>query len=517
MLNLAADEKRPFEFSGKVFDDVAGMIYKAGGFKVEQMTDPKARKMVEETLRVLSLAVDTAVPHEVPETLRYALEGNGFIFSGLKAFHQMREIGLSMLDEKGNVKPFEAFKEDVKKVNDHYNTNYLYAEYKHALGSSLMAVKWEDLAKNPDRYFLQYRTAGDSKVREEHRRLDGVTLPATDPFWDKYYPPNGWGCRCQVTKVRRSKYQATDPKQAMKDGDEMTEDIKQRIFRYNAGKEMNLFPPKHPYYKAPEKAAQAVQGFVPQPFEAKTVAEAEEEFRKKLGVNCSLKGFRKKDLYQVEDIFKCVDRHFQQFPELREKIRFVGSISGRVEMLADAMIKEAEKNLGAALPPTWVKEYKKRARRYAGGAGCYAYSHAAFEEYDLNGVAFNTSWAGEKIETSLKSDVANKWHPLYCDTVKAVFDHELGHKVDELLKLRDDPEFRKIFDECKDKGAEYIQDNLSRYAFNPRNGRFVRSGYNAYAEFIAEAWSEYTNNPQPRPIATAVAELIRQKYAKLKK
>ena len=493
------------------------MVYDAGGFDISQINDPRARKMADETVRIIDSAIETGIPHEVPPELRYALEENAFVFSGFKTYHTLRDISLSMVDEKGNVKPFDKFSADVLQVHQRYNVNYMYAEYKHAVGASMMAAKWRDLAERPERYFLQYRTAGDARVRETHRQLDGVTLPADDPFWDKYYPPNGWGCRCQVVKVRRSKYTASDSAEAIKIGDEMTDEPKMRIFRYNAGKTLKLFPPKHPYYKAPQKAAQAVQGFVPQTFEAKTVAEAEEEFRKKLGVNCSLKGFRKKDLYQVEDIFKCVDRHFQQFPELREKIKFVGSISGRIEMLADAMIKEAEKNLGAALPPTWVKEYKKRARRYAGGAGCYAYSHEAFEEYDLNGVAFNTSWAGEKIETSLKSDVANKWHPHYCDTVKAVFDHELGHKVDELLKLRDDPEFRAIFNGCKDKGAEYIQDNLSRYAFNPRNGRFVRSDYNAYAEFIAEAWSEYTNNPQPRPIATAVAELIRQKYAKLKK
>ena len=110
-------------------------------------------------------------------------------------------------------------------------------------------------------------------MRETHRRLDGVTLPATDPFWDKYYPPNGWGCRCQVTKVRRGKYSSTDPKQAMKDGDEMTDDIKQRIFRYNAGKDLKLFPPKHPYYKAPAAAKKAIKELTEEQKKDKRVAE----------------------------------------------------------------------------------------------------------------------------------------------------------------------------------------------------------------------------------------------------
>jgi SPP1 gp7 family putative phage head morphogenesis protein len=46
-----------------------------------------------------------------------------------------------------------------------------------------------------------YRTVGDNRVREEHVKLEGVTLPKDDPFWKKYYPPNGWSCRCTVIAV----------------------------------------------------------------------------------------------------------------------------------------------------------------------------------------------------------------------------------------------------------------------------------------------------------------------------
>ena len=36
----------------------------------------------------------------------------------------------------------------------------------------------------------------DDKVRPEHAVLNRVTLPITDKFREKFYPPNGWGCRC---------------------------------------------------------------------------------------------------------------------------------------------------------------------------------------------------------------------------------------------------------------------------------------------------------------------------------
>ncbi len=45
---------------------------------------------------------------------------------------------------------------------------------------------------------LVYRSMRDRRVREAHRRLEGVTLPKNDSFWNTHYPPNGWRCRCKV-------------------------------------------------------------------------------------------------------------------------------------------------------------------------------------------------------------------------------------------------------------------------------------------------------------------------------
>ena len=111
-----------------------------------------------------------------------------------------------------------------------------------------MAVKWQKIAEDGDRYDLQYRTAQDDKVREDHRLLHGTTLPPSDPFWDKYYPPNGWGCRCTVVQVRHGKYPLSDSQLAITRGDNATAGVKQQMFRFNPGKSMKLFPPKHPYF-----------------------------------------------------------------------------------------------------------------------------------------------------------------------------------------------------------------------------------------------------------------------------
>ena len=60
-------------------------------------------------------------------------------------------------------------------------------------------------------------------------------------------------------QVRKNKYPTSDPELAMKRGQNCTEGAKKAIFRYNAGKSLQLFPPKHPYFKAPAEAKQVIE------------------------------------------------------------------------------------------------------------------------------------------------------------------------------------------------------------------------------------------------------------------
>ena len=258
LLELSAGASGP-DFDDTAFFDAAGMVYNAGGFDASQLNTPEAHRLIAETLKQLKTAIASGVPNEVPETVRYALENNAFIFSGFKAFHTLREVGLSLVTDKGDIKPFETFRRDVEAVNNRYNHNYLYAEYNHAVGASLMAARWQKIEADGDRYDLQYRTAQDDRVREDHAILHGTTLPPSDPFWSLYLPPNGWNCRCTAVQVRKGKYPQSDPALSMLRGNNCTENAKQQIFRFNPGKDLQLFPPKHPYFKAPEDAKQVIE------------------------------------------------------------------------------------------------------------------------------------------------------------------------------------------------------------------------------------------------------------------
>lgn len=179
--------------------------------------------------------------------MRQRLQQSDWIFSGIKTFHELNEAFPSLLDEDGNRKPFERFLNDVRKIDETYNRNYLRAEYGYVQASAEMAAKWEQYAEDGDRYNLQYRTAGDSKVRPEHAALNGITLPMSDPFWDSYYPPNGWGCRCTAAQVRKSKYPETPQADAMARGEAALAGDKKGIFRFNSGKQRKAVPDYNAY------------------------------------------------------------------------------------------------------------------------------------------------------------------------------------------------------------------------------------------------------------------------------
>lgn len=76
--------------------------------------------------------------------------------------------------------------------------------YRTQLQTSFNAGRWQ-ADQDPDiqeiLWGYKYVTAGDDRVREDHAALDGVTLLKDDPFWQEYWPPNGFNCRCQVIPI----------------------------------------------------------------------------------------------------------------------------------------------------------------------------------------------------------------------------------------------------------------------------------------------------------------------------
>jgi len=130
------------------------------------------------------------------------MKRNLYKFSMARDVTMLEKINDLMYDEHGNLRPYREFESDVLKLNELYNLNYLKTEFRTATQSGHHAANWEAYQANKKLFpNLEYRTQGDNKVRDEHRKLDGIIAPLDDPFWDKAFPPSGWNCRCYTVQT----------------------------------------------------------------------------------------------------------------------------------------------------------------------------------------------------------------------------------------------------------------------------------------------------------------------------
>ena len=166
-----------------LFEGMMRSLFKedAAEFRIELVADPAVQEFVGTHASALDSAFEKV---EMSDAMRRRLTRSITSFSGMKAFHELNEAFPSLLDENGNRKTFERFLNDVQTIDKTYNANYLRAEYNFVAGSAEMAARWESFMQDGDRYYLQYRTQRDDKVRPEHAALDRVTLPPSDSFWE---------------------------------------------------------------------------------------------------------------------------------------------------------------------------------------------------------------------------------------------------------------------------------------------------------------------------------------------
>ena len=225
-------------------------LHSKGNYKPEDLVKTKEYKdLITQTSGIFNTAI---TDNDVPEAMANSLMQDTFIFSGLKTHAQLAEASKLLMTDDGKIKPFSTFSKEVEAIKTNYNENYLEAEYQFAVSSAQSAGNWANIS---DDYNLQYRTAGDDRVRDSHDALRGITLPKDDPFWISYYPPNGWRCRCLAVQVRKSKYEVSDSEKAVEKGNSATSKIdkngknKLEIFRFNPGLQKVVFPPTHPYAK----------------------------------------------------------------------------------------------------------------------------------------------------------------------------------------------------------------------------------------------------------------------------
>ena len=195
--------------------------------------------MWELTFRRLLRALED-VKIDFGATYQYAdlarlLREDAAVYAAFKNHDEQKALAKLLVDADGKPVDWNTFKKAAKPLTEQYNREWLQTEYSQAQASAQMAVKWEGFQEAKDLYpNLRYDAVMDDFTRDEHEALDGTILPIDDPFWDRNYPPNGWGCRCSVSQTDKP---ATQKPTFKADGG----------FSFNPGKDRRLFAPDAGY------------------------------------------------------------------------------------------------------------------------------------------------------------------------------------------------------------------------------------------------------------------------------
>lgn len=232
----------PIEWDNATVADVVNGVY-AGRYTEENLPESVYNRIAKELTDGMDrgiLAVGSDADTFDEDFIR-SLSNNAFQFSGAKTFQQVREMSDFIVDNQGRRVPFSEYEAIANEIFDTYNRTWLRTEIAQAENSATMASKWQEF--EADKEFLpklRYDTVGDERVRASHRPLDGIVRPVDDPYWDTYYPPNGWNCRCDVSQLDE------EVRSSMLGNIDFPE--VPPSMQINVGKQKVLFGPEHPYF-----------------------------------------------------------------------------------------------------------------------------------------------------------------------------------------------------------------------------------------------------------------------------
>lgn len=140
-------------------------------------------------------------PYTGPDQLvLQMMEYNVFEFSASKTEARYASMTELLTDGENGIRDYGEFEKLCLEKTDDLNTAYLQTEYNLsiAVGQNSAAYVRFMAEKDTVTHLVQYQTVGDDNVREAHAILDGKIFDLNDKEAMKLWPPNGFGCRCEM-------------------------------------------------------------------------------------------------------------------------------------------------------------------------------------------------------------------------------------------------------------------------------------------------------------------------------
>jgi SPP1 gp7 family putative phage head morphogenesis protein len=222
------------------------------------------REHFQELHSLLTSAIEEGYPEpkadwNSPDHLRRSLmEANVQRFSGAKDLAMVQQLN----ELKNSAKDWPSFIEQARPLLGNYNGAWLKTEYDHAVAASQSAANYLRQLDDADLYpFWRYDTAGDDRVRDSHAALDGKVFSITDPEALRFYPPNGYNCRCVAVPTDEGGASSLeDAIQAV--GGEAWEVMRKKGFDTNWGDTLRIFQRSQEYLQGFDPNALSYRSFL---------------------------------------------------------------------------------------------------------------------------------------------------------------------------------------------------------------------------------------------------------------
>jgi hypothetical protein len=204
------------------------------------------------------------------------------------------------------------------------------------------------------------------------------------------------------------------------------------------------------------------------------------------------KGF---DLRVAQDTCDSLAENINRIPQLKGQIKWMGNnreVSKLKRAEARPVLEERWRKYSQderTLQRVVSGQLNKRPYTIRMAPNAYAMAVGKQDFY----MSFKWAKNRDNLESSLRRDVQQGWHPKGTATAKAVVDHEIAHVLEGTLRLRNDPVLttaRRNAQINKSWPSQYARQNFS--------------------EFVAESWSEFLNSPTPSESARRVGARIEE-------
>lgn len=194
--------------TSKILDDLVNKLIGQVWNKKETI-GTKGQLTVAEALELvggLKKGYGVTTGYNTPDTLAYQMmEYNIFEFSASKTEARLAAMSDLLIDkEKMGIRSFGDFEKLATQKTASFNKEWLQSEYNLSIAVGQNTAQYHRfMAEKDDFPFVEYQTAGDSKVRNQHAKLDGKIFNLSDKEAMKLWPPNGYGCRCEMLQTNK--------------------------------------------------------------------------------------------------------------------------------------------------------------------------------------------------------------------------------------------------------------------------------------------------------------------------